>query len=130
MRACIVILQHQELYDYTIKSLSSAKYRFPTIVLGDGCGQNEGSGDLRSLCRVAIWLQNPLSVGSMVSSECFQRRRELAKRNLADYSRAVPELLEYEFWGQPGAGSVVATRDVAGRQAVKLRARVKILIRQ
>ena len=129
---------HQELYDYTIKAFQSAwKYRFPTIVLGDG---------YQAKMREDLVTYDPLMQGSdLVANEpiigegqsvhlqnAFSVEEELAEKlekNLADYSRAVPELLEYEFWGQPGGQLLVVAHGIVGRaarQAVKeLRAKGK-----
>ena len=55
---------HQDLYDFTIKAFNTAwKYRFPTIVLGDG---------YQAKMREAVTMYDPASRGiSMVETEQF-----------------------------------------------------------
>lgn len=55
---------HQDLYDYTIKAFNTAwKYRFPTIVLGDG---------YQAKMREAVTMYDPASRGiEMVGTEAF-----------------------------------------------------------
>ncbi len=117
---------HQELYDYTIKAFQNAwKYRFPVIVLGDGY-QAKMREDL-------VFCDPVLPEGNMTTGEpimgtgkavhlqnAFSVEEELAEKlgkSLTDYRRAVPELVEHEFWGQPGGELLVVAHGIVGRAA-------------
>ncbi len=122
---------HQELYDYTIKAFQNAwKYRFPVIVLGDGYQAkmredlviyDPSPGDDNLIPNEpiigqgqAVHLQNAFSVEEELA--------EKLGKDLADYQQAAPELVEHEFWGQPGGKLLVVAHGIVGRaarQAVK-----------
>lgn len=122
---------HQELYDYTIKAFQNAwRYRFPVIVLGDGY-QAKMREDLvlhdPSLQENNLIPNKPIiGQGEVVHLQnAFSVEEELGeklRRDLADYKRIVPELVEHEFWGQPGGELLVVAHGIVGRaarQAVK-----------
>ncbi|HHX87991.1 MAG TPA: ferredoxin oxidoreductase, partial [Firmicutes bacterium] len=123
---------HQELYDYTIKAFQNAwKYRFPVIVLGDGY-QAKMREDLvmydPSLRKDRLIPNRPIIGGegkTVHLQNAFSVEEELAEKlgkNLADYKQAAPELVEHEFWGQPGGKLLVVAHGIVGRaarQAVK-----------
>lgn len=120
---------HQELYDYTIKAFHRAwRYRFPTLVLGDG---------YQAKMHEALTLYNPQERGwGKVPAEpilgldrkgsvrhlrnTFSVEEELAetlRRSLADYRKAAEELVEYEFLGEWGGELLVVAHGSVGRAA-------------
>ncbi len=123
---------HQELYDYTIKAFHRAwRYRFPTFILGDG---------YQAKMREALQLYDPAlrGIGPIPAQSIFGSRRtdteelllhlrnsfsveeelgEVLERHLADYARAVPELVEHEFFGEAGGELLVVAHGVVGRAA-------------
>ncbi len=123
---------HQELYDYTIKAFHNAwRYRFPTFVLGDG---------YQAKMREALVLYDPgeRGIGPVPAKPIFHSQRrgaekpllhlrnsfsveeelgEVLERHLDDYARAVPALVEHEFFGEPDGALLVVAHGVVGRAA-------------
>lgn len=123
---------HQELYDYTIKAFHRAwQYRFPTFVLGDG---------YQAKMREPLLLYDPAErgIGPIPTESIFGSQRpgeeepllhlrnsfsveeelgEVLGRHLADYARAVPELVEHEFMGGPGGELLIVAHGIVGRAA-------------
>lgn len=124
---------HQELYDFTIRSFHNAwRYRFPAFVLGDG---------YQAKMREALTLYDPVENGyGPIPAEpvlgvrrdqgegkplihlrnAFSVEEELAevlRQHEADYAKAAPELEEYEFKGEAGAGLLVVAHGIVGRAA-------------
>jgi 2-oxoglutarate ferredoxin oxidoreductase subunit alpha len=133
MRLVYSTASHQELYDYTIKAFHHAwSYRFPTLVLGDG---------YQAKMREALIIYDPAERGwEAIPAEpilgperiqgggrpllhlrnAFSVEEELAevlREHLDDFARAAPELVEYEFTGEPGAEILVAAHGIVGRAA-------------
>ena len=124
---------HQEMYYYTMKAFLTAwKYRFPTIVLGDG---------YQAKMREAVTLYEPAARGLdipfiepfignkgtaggrnpahwrnaySVEEELFEALQPI----IEDFSRAAPLLTEVDCGGQEKAELIVAGHGIVGR-AVK-----------
>ncbi len=123
----------QELYDYTIKAFNTAwKYRFPTFVLGDG---------YQAKMRESLNIYDPAARGiDMVPTEPFVGKqgkigegREAAHlrnaysveeelevamaRDISDYERVAPEIVECEAFNTEGADLVVIAHGIVFRSA-------------
>lgn len=124
---------HQELYDYTIKAFNTAwKYRFPTFVLSDG---------YQAKMRESLYIYDPVARGiEMVPTEPFLGRSgtpgvdrppahlrntynveeellEVLERDIGEYEKAAPEIMEYDTFNTDGADLLVIAHGVVFRSA-------------
>lgn len=125
---------HQELYDYTIKAFHAAwRWRFPAIVLGDGY-QAKMSEAVEVYSPRALGFgkipARPILGGDLSSGggpafthlrNAFSVEEELAEeldRSLERYAGAERELVEYEFFGEPGGRLLVVAHGIVARAAL------------
>ncbi|QGG48655.1 transketolase C-terminal domain-containing protein [Heliorestis convoluta] len=126
---------HQELYDYTIKSFNTAwKYRIPTFVLGDG---------YQAKMRESLTMYDPATRGiEMVNTSPFvglpgtagvdrdpahlrntynteEELYEVVSNLVADYEKVAPEIVESESFDCDDAEVVVLAHGVVSRAAVE-----------
>lgn len=124
---------HQELFDYTIKAFNSAwKYRFPTFVLADG---------YQAKMRESLNIYDPATRGiTMVATEPFlgkpgqigegrqaahlrntynieEELLEVLEKDIADYERVAPEIVEYDSFNTEDCDLLVVTHGVVFRSA-------------
>ncbi|MGD0152607.1 MAG: ferredoxin oxidoreductase [Thermacetogeniaceae bacterium] len=124
---------HQELFDYTIKAFNTAwKYRFPTFVLADG---------YQAKMRESLTIYDPAARGiSMVPTEPFlgkpgkigegrtaahlrntynieEELNAVLEKDIADYERFAPEIVEYESSVPEDCDLLVVTHGVVFRSA-------------
>jgi 2-oxoglutarate ferredoxin oxidoreductase subunit alpha len=124
---------HQELYDYTIKAFNTAwKYRFPTFVLADG---------YQAKMRESLNIYDPATRGiNMVPTEPFlgkpgkisegreaahlrntynieEELAEVLERDIADYERVAPEIVEHDSFNTDGCDLLVVTHGIVSRSA-------------
>ncbi len=121
---------HQELFDYTIKAFNTAwKFRFPTFVLADG---------YQAKMRESLVIYDPFEKMEMVEPEPFvgksgtpgvdrppvhlrnaysieEELYEALSKDIADYEKAVPELVEYESFNTEASELVVIAHGVVYR---------------
>lgn len=124
---------HQELYDYTIKSFNTAwKYRFPTFVLGDG---------YQAKMREPVTMYDPEERGIVMEPttpyvgapglpgtdrepsllrNTYNTEDELLKvvnDMAAEYEKIAPELIEYQEYDTDDAEVVIVAHGVVSRAA-------------
>lgn len=124
---------HQELFDYTIKAFNTAwKYRFPTFVLADG---------YQAKMRESLTIYDPAIKGiEMVPTEPFvgkpgmpgedrpaahlrntynieEELEEVLLKDISDYERLAPEIVEYDAFNTEGADLLVIAHGVVFRSA-------------
>lgn len=124
---------HQELFDYTIKSFNTAwKYRFPTFVLGDG---------YQAKMREPVTMYDPAERGIVMEPtspslgapglpgtdrepnllrNTYNTEDELLKvvsDMAADYERIAPEVIEYQEYDLDDAEIVIVAHGVVSRAA-------------
>jgi len=126
---------HQELFDYTIKSFNTAwKYRFPTFILGDG---------YQAKMRDSVVMYDPEERGiQMVPTEPFvgkpgcpgqdrapthlrntynieEELEEVVLQYLADYKKMAPEIVEYEtFATEEDCDILLVSHGIVSRAAL------------
>lgn len=124
---------HQELFDYTIKAFNIAwKYRFPTIVLGDG---------YQAKMRESLYIYDPAEKGiEMVKTYPFvgsegkpgvdrdphhlrntynteEELNEVVNELVAAYEKIAPEIIEYQSFNTEDADIVIIAHGVVSRAA-------------
>lgn len=133
LRVVYSTANHQELFDYTIKSFNTAwKYRFPTFVLGDG---------YQAKMRESLTFYDPAARGiEMVPTESYvggagmpgvdrdpthlrntynveEELGEVLEQYLADYAKVAPEIAEYDAFDTDDAELVIVSHGVVSRAA-------------
>lgn len=124
---------HQELFDYTVKSFNTAwKYRFPTFVLGDG---------YQAKMREPVTMYDPTERGIVMEAatpyvgapglpgtdrepthlrNTYNTEDELLKvvGDMAkDYQRIAPEIIEYQEYETVDAEVIIVAHGVVSRAA-------------
>lgn len=115
----------QEIYDYTIKAFDSAwRYRFPTLVLGDGYQSKMSQVvDMKNKIRV-IDSKPIITKDNLNHRNCFNFESELAEqlvRDHNDFIKYTPKIVESEEYKVHDAKKVVVTHGIvsgAAREAV------------
>jgi len=124
----------QEMYDYVIKGFDSAwKYRFPTIILGDGyIGKQKTSVNINHPLH-PIKTEN-LAKGKNLRN-CFSSEDEFAKYlqdSIDDFESNSENISEYEIYGDNKADELIivhgSTYYIAKEAVNKLKSRKKLLI--
>lgn len=99
----------QEMYDFTIKAFDSAwRYRFPTILLGDGyIGKQMSLVDLKAPL-------NPIKSENLLSGKnirnCYSSEDEFAdylKQNILAFEKAAPRISEFHVFGKNSAENLI-----------------------
>ncbi len=124
---------HQELFDYTIKAFNTAwKYRFPTFILADG---------YQAKMRESLVIYDPEQRGiEMVPAEPYvgkpgtpgedrpaahlrntynieEELLEVLRRDIEEYERVAPEIVEYEEFNAEGAEILLVAHGIVFRSA-------------
>lgn len=133
MRVVYSTADHQELFDYTIKAFDTAwKYRFPTMVLGDG---------YQAKMRESLTIYDPADRGvEITNTEAYlgkpgtpgvdrppaQYRNtynveeelfEVLQQHFEDYNKMAPAVAEYHTFDTEDADLVIVSHGVVSRAA-------------